>query len=76
MARRAALAIWDFVVGDDWRTAAGVVVILAATALLAAAALPAWWLAPVAVLALLRWSLRRAIPGQGPPIQPAFRRRP
>jgi hypothetical protein len=62
MTRRAALAIWDFVVGDDWRTAVGVVVILAATALVAAASLPAWWLAPVAVLALLYRSLRRAIP--------------
>jgi hypothetical protein len=65
MARRVALAIWDFVVGDDWRTAAGVVVILAATALLAAVALPAWWLAPVTVLALLHRSLRRAIPQPG-----------
>lgn len=62
MARRAALAVWDFVVGDDWRTAAGVVLILAATALVAAIGLPAWWLAPVAVPALLYWSLRRAIP--------------
>ncbi len=28
---------WDFVVGDDWRIAAGVVVVLAAGALLVAA---------------------------------------
>jgi hypothetical protein len=62
MARKAALAVWDFVVGDDWRTAAGVVLILAATALVVAAGLPAWWLAPIAVLALLHRSLRRAIP--------------
>ncbi len=62
MARRAALAVWGFVVGDDWRTAVGVVLILAATALVATAGLPAWWLAPIAVLALLRWSLGRAIP--------------
>jgi hypothetical protein len=62
MARRAALAAWDFVVGDDWRTAVGVVLILAATALVASAGLPAWWLAPIAVLALLRWSLGRTIP--------------
>jgi hypothetical protein len=70
MVRRAALAAWDFVVGDDWRTAAGVVVILAATALVAAAGLPAWWLSPVAVLALLRRSLRRAIPGREAPGSP------
>jgi hypothetical protein len=62
MARRATLAVWDFVVGDDWRTAAGVVLIFAATALLAAAGLPAWWLPPIAVLALLRWSLGRVSP--------------
>jgi hypothetical protein len=65
MIRRAALAVWDFVVGDDWRTAVGVVAILSATALVAAAALPAWWLAPLAVLALLYRSLRRAIPRRG-----------
>ncbi len=50
-------AIWDFVVGDDWRTAAGVVVAIGATALLQAAGVTAWWLIPVAVLALLVRSL-------------------
>ena len=57
--RRVALAVWDFVVGDDWRTAAGVIVILGATALLAATGAAAWWLAPPAVLAVLFWSVRR-----------------
>jgi hypothetical protein len=56
---RAALWVWDFVVGDDWRTAAGVVAILGATALLAAGGAAAWWLAPPAVLAVLYWSVRR-----------------
>jgi hypothetical protein len=55
---RAALWAWGFVVGDDWRTAAGVVAILGATALLSASA-AAWWLAPPAVLAVLYWSVRR-----------------
>ena len=58
--RRASLAVWDFVVGDDWRTAAGVVAALAATALIAAAAVAAWWVTPIAVCALLGASLWRA----------------
>jgi hypothetical protein len=50
-------AIWDFVVGDDWRTAAGVVVAIGATAALQGAGVTAWWLIPLAVLALLARSL-------------------
>lgn len=57
---------WDFVVGDDWTVAAGVVVALALTGVLAAAAVAAWWLLPVAVLALLAFSLRRGIRGARP----------
>jgi hypothetical protein len=52
---------WDFIVGDDWTVAVGVVVALAVTGALAAAGLAAWWLLPVAVLALLAFSLRRGI---------------
>lgn len=52
--------VWDFVVGDDWRTALGVVLALALTALLAAAGVAAWWVMPVTVVALLGLSLRRA----------------
>lgn len=52
--------VWEFVVGDDWRMAAGVVVALGATALLASAGVAAWWVTPLAVLALLGLSLRRA----------------
>jgi hypothetical protein len=55
------LGIWDFVVGDDWRTAAGVVVGLAVTALVAHnTSIAAWWIAPVFVVALLALSVRRA----------------
>ncbi|HEV3390555.1 MAG TPA: hypothetical protein VG057_16155 [Solirubrobacteraceae bacterium] len=57
---RAARAVWDFVVGDDPLTAFGVVAALGATALIAGAGAPAWWVMPVAVLALLGLSLRRA----------------
>ncbi len=52
---------WDFVVGDDWLSAAGIAVAIAATAALAAAHVAAWWLMPLAVLLVLYVSLRRAI---------------
>lgn len=57
---RAARAVWEFIVGDDPLTAVGVVVALGATAVIAGAGAPAWWVMPVAVLALLALSLRRA----------------
>lgn len=50
---------WNFVVGDDWRAAAGIVVAIALTASLVAAGLDAWWLLPAAVAAILGLSLRR-----------------
>jgi hypothetical protein len=51
---------WDFVIGDDWRIAAGVAIALGATAALAATDEPAWWLLPLAVAGLLYVSLRRS----------------
>jgi hypothetical protein len=53
-------AVWEFVVGDDWLTAVGVVVALGVTALIAGAGAAAWWAMPVAVVALLGVSLYRA----------------
>ena len=44
---------WDFVVGDDWLTAAGLVLALGLTALVAHDDVSAWWLLPVAVVGLL-----------------------
>lgn len=52
---------WDFVVGDDWRVAVGVVVALAATAALAAAQVPAWWCTPAVVVVVLALSVRRGV---------------
>jgi hypothetical protein len=52
--------VWEFVVGDDWRTALGVVLALGLTALLADAAIAAWWVMPPAVVGLLALSIRRA----------------
>jgi hypothetical protein len=51
---------WDFVIGDDWRIAAGVALALGASAALAATGEPAWWVLPLAVAVLLYLSLRRA----------------
>ena len=51
---------WDFVVGDDWRVAAGLVAALGVSELLTSQKLTAWWLLPVAVIVLLAESLRRA----------------
>jgi hypothetical protein len=58
--RRVGAGIWDFVVGEDWRAAAGVAVAIGVTAALAGLGVPAWWVMPVAVLAVLGASLRRA----------------
>jgi hypothetical protein len=55
--------LYDFVIGDDWRIAAGVVVAIALTALVADASIAAWWILPVAVALLLGgsvWSAARA----------------
>jgi hypothetical protein len=57
---RAVQAVWEFVVGDDPWIALGVVIALGATALIAGAGAAAWWVMPVAALALLALSLRRA----------------
>jgi hypothetical protein len=58
---RAFAAFWyDFIVGDDWLVAAGVVAGLALTYGLSRAAVPAWWLLPVFLVLLVPLSLWRA----------------
>jgi len=52
--------VWDFVVGDDWLIAAGVVLALALTALVSGSSVAAWWILPVAAAALLALSVWRA----------------
>jgi hypothetical protein len=59
--RRFAAFWWNFLVGDDWRVAAGILVAFALTALLASTPVPAWWLLPLAVAAVLWLSLSRAV---------------
>jgi hypothetical protein len=56
--RAALLGVWDFVVGDDWLTAAGVVLALALTALLSERE-SAWYVMPIAVALLLALSIWR-----------------
>lgn len=51
---------WDFIVGDDWVIAAGVIAALAATVALATSSFPAWCALPIAVTFLLATSLHRA----------------
>ena len=58
---RAFGAFWyDFVVGDDWVVAVGVVIGLALTYGLSRTAVPAWWLLPLVLALLLPFSLWRA----------------
>lgn len=59
--KRALLVIWRFVVGDDWASVAGLMVVAAGavTAALQSAGFAGWWLIPVAVLLLLIWSVVR-----------------
>jgi hypothetical protein len=58
---RAFAAFWyDFIIGDDWLVAAGVVIGLGLTYALSRTVVPAWWLMPLLLVLLLPLSLRRA----------------
>jgi len=50
---------WDFIVGDDWRVAAGIVLAIGLTSLLTHRGVNAWWLLPVAVALLLAGAVFR-----------------
>ena len=54
---------YDFIIGDDWRMAAGVVVALGAAAALAHGGIAAWWVVPAVVAGLLSFSLWRVSRG-------------
>jgi hypothetical protein len=54
-------AFWyDFVVGDDWRVAVGVVAALGLTYAVSRTSVAAWWIVPAVVAILLPYSLWRA----------------
>jgi hypothetical protein len=57
--RSFALFWWNFIVGDDWRVAAGLAVALGLTSLLTHQGVNAWWLLPIAIALLLAGSLWR-----------------
>jgi uncharacterized membrane protein YhdT len=52
---------YDFLVGDDWTIAVAVVAAVGVTAALAQTGYPAWFVMPVAVLAILCVSMYRAV---------------
>jgi hypothetical protein len=51
----------DFVIGDDWWIAVGVVIALAVTYAVARGGVTSWWIMPVAIGVVLPVSLWRAI---------------
>ena len=53
-----AAGVWEFIAGDDWLTAAGVVLALALTALVSETS-SAWFVMPLAVVLLLTFSIWR-----------------
>jgi hypothetical protein len=59
-ARSFAGGVWDFVVGDDWAAALGVVLTIALTAILTGLGVNAWWVMPIGVILTLALSLHRA----------------
>ena len=55
---RAFARFWyDFIVGDDWRLAGGVVIVVPGVYVAAHDGLNAWWLLPVAVATVLAVSV-------------------
>ena len=50
---------YDFIVGDDWTVAVGVVVAVGLTAIVHRLGLPAWPVLPVVVATGLFWSVQR-----------------
>jgi hypothetical protein len=55
--------LYDFVIGDDPLIAVGVVAALGLTGYLVGLGVSAWWVLPVAVIAVLSYSVHRAARG-------------
>jgi hypothetical protein len=58
---------YDFIVGDDWTVAAGVIITFAVAGGLVDLGVPAWWVVPLGVTVLLAASLWRATRPPRPP---------
>jgi hypothetical protein len=59
------LLFWyDFIIGDDWTVALGVILALGITRVVAHQGVTSWWLMPIAVTILLGASLWRAAGGR------------
>jgi hypothetical protein len=62
---------YEFVVGDDWRVAVGVILGIGLTAVLADAGIASWWVIPAGVVAVVYRSLRRATRDEAPELSEA-----
>ena len=69
--RDAAVGAWEFVAGDDWVTAAGVVIALGLTAVISEEN-AAWFVMPVAVALLLTVSIWREARKRRPTLSVGF----
>ncbi|MGH8860230.1 MAG: hypothetical protein ACRDVG_03175 [Jatrophihabitantaceae bacterium] len=59
---KAFAAFWyDFVVGDDWRVAVGVVAALGITYAVSRSDVPSWWIVPAGLVIVLPVSLVLAL---------------
>lgn len=52
--------LYDFVVGDDWVIATGVALAIGLAGLAVHIGLAGWWIPPIALIAVLAWSVWRA----------------
>jgi len=60
---------YDFIVGDDWTIAVGVIAAVALTAVAAHAGITAWPILPLTVIVGLAWSVLRVRRGQTRPVE-------
>ena len=56
---------WNFIVGDDWRVAAGLALAFAGTWAMTHHGITAWWLLPLTVVLLLVGSVARGVRNSG-----------
>jgi hypothetical protein len=59
---------YDFIVGDDWRVAAGIALAVALTAVLSDSGISSWWVMPAGVVVGVHRSLRRAARSERGPV--------